>query len=131
MKKIRFFEHDEVFPRIAKAIEDFSTRSRHYIEHDEIVGSLLIDPEGSRLINWASGRAKLENAESKDWTDKQWADNMVAWFSQKYTEGQLQWRSRFERKEKNGKYAYRVPQSHAKIRIDAGLSSGRGSEKSK
>jgi hypothetical protein len=130
MKKIRFFEHDEVFPRIAKAIEEFSMRSRNYIEHDEIVGSLLVDPEGSRLINWASGRAKLENAESKDWTRKQWGDNMVAWFSQKYTEGQSRWRSRFEREERDGQYAYRVRQSHATVREDAGLSSGEGTEKS-
>jgi hypothetical protein len=81
------------------------------MEHDEIVGSLLEDPDGSNLINWASGRAKLENAESKDWTREQWADNMVAWFSQKYTEGQSPWRSRFEREERDGKYAYRVQQT--------------------
>ena len=115
MKKIRFFEHDEVFPRIAIVIEDFCTRSGDYMEHDRIVSSLLEDSEGSRLISWASGRAKLENAESKDWSREQWADNMVAWFSQKYTEGQSRLRSRFEREERHGKYAYRVRQSYAQV----------------
>jgi hypothetical protein len=85
------------------------------MEHDEIVESLLEDPEGSKLIKWASGRAKLENADSKDWTHKQWADNVVAWFSQKYTEGQSRWLSHFERDERDGKYAYRARQTHAQV----------------
>ncbi len=112
MKKVRYFEQEEAFPVVAKAIEGFGARSNDYMPHDAVVDFLLQDPEGYRLISWASNRAKFErDSRSQDWTLKDWAANMVAWFSQKYTMRQLPlaWLDHFDRrKQQDGNYAYRV-----------------------
>lgn len=77
--------------------------------HEDIVAALLRDPEGSSLVDWARERAKFEgDRKSRDWTREQWADTMVAWFSQKITMAQSRWRSRFERQKINRKWAYRI-----------------------
>jgi hypothetical protein len=60
MKKVRYFEQEEVFPVVARAIEEFGARSNDNMPHDAVVDFLLQDPEGSNLVSWASKRAKFE-----------------------------------------------------------------------
>jgi len=113
--KIRYFEHDKVFPIIAKAIEDHSAKSPDYMRHKAIVDTLMADPEGFKLIDWASKRTKYENdRNAQNWTHEMWAHVMVACFSRQYTTKELRWLwlTRFEReKETNGDWSYRVKDS--------------------
>ena len=109
LPRISYFEQDKVFPIIARAIDDHSTRSSSYMVHEDIVTAFWEDPEGSRLVDWARERAKFEgDRRSKDWTRDDWAANMVAWFSHKIVTAGSSWRSRFEGKKIKGKWAYRV-----------------------
>ena len=119
-----YFKHDEVFPIIAGAIEDHCRKSSSYMAHEDIVAALLGDPEGSRLVDWARERAKFErDRKSRDWTREQWADNMVAWFSQKIAVAQSIWRHRFERQRIDRKWAYKMcgtPTSTANVHRPVG-----------
>lgn len=94
------WKHADVFPIIAKTIEDLSASKEDYVTHDEIVEALLADPVAVEIVDRAH-RAQPDH--TQEWL----AHNMVAWFSERISVGQSDWRERFERKKVDGKWAYR------------------------
>jgi hypothetical protein len=95
------WSHDDLFPIIARAIDDLHARSRRFVEHDAITAFLLEDSEASNHIAAAQEAGEAER--SRDWV----AHHMVAWFGQRITVGESEWSSRFERQKINGKWAYK------------------------
>lgn len=67
------WEHADVFPVIARLIEDRFAVKGDFVTHDEISASLVSDSEGATIISQA-----LESGESH--TPAWVAHNMVAWF---------------------------------------------------
>lgn len=98
------FNQRDVFPIIARIIKQiYEQRSFGFISHEEISEGLLSDDRGRHEIDLAKGRCP---ARSPEWL----ADNMVAWFSQKYTTGDSPYVRRFDREKMRGKWAYRPAQ---------------------
>ena len=96
----RYYRHDEVFPVIARIIDEFSQGSTGYVKHDKIVNSMLVEPELQIVLD---RRPKHRSRDS-------WASNMVQWFSEKITMGQSKWRYDFDRQQVDGKWEYRSKQ---------------------
>lgn len=93
------FNQDEIFPMIARIIQSKCHAKKGYLTHDMIVRAMLEHPEAGRLIS------NCPNDERK--TAAWWAHNMLAWFSQRITVGESAWRSVFDRKSIDGKWAYK------------------------
>lgn len=72
------FKQDDVFPIIARVIEQEYKKKKRFITHDEIVEGFLKDSEGSVEINKAH---KKSGERTMLWI----AGNMIAWFSQRIT----------------------------------------------
>jgi hypothetical protein len=102
-----YFSFPEVFPIIEKILVDHSGTSADYMRHNEIVTAIMSDDEGSKVLN------RLPQEHSPFW----WANNMVAWFSQFRTVSP-HYRSRFERKKIDGKWAYKLATQEASLRTD-------------
>jgi hypothetical protein len=96
----RSFSQAEVFPLIARVIEDHSRCSPEYMTHRGIVAAIMQDPEARLTLD------RLPKQRSLYW----WASTMVAWFSQKITVAQSRWANDFERTKIRGKWAYRSRQ---------------------
>ena len=96
------FKLARIVPVIERLTGELS--SRHgYAARDAIVRALLADEAGRRLVE----RAKSKN--TKSWTERQIAGNMVDWFSANFAIGaQLTQsaRTRFDRAKYRGKWAY-------------------------
>lgn len=90
----------DVFPIIAKTIEDISASTPDFVTHDQIVETLLGDSEAVEIIEQA-------HCAQPDRTREWLAHNMVAWFSERISVGQSDWADRFEREKIDGKWAYR------------------------
>lgn len=99
------WRHPEVFPIIARLIgEEYERHHRHITAH-EIAAALLQDGEARAIID--SARAQWQ----RDRSPEHVASNMVAWFSQRITVGQSEWRRAFERTKVHGQWAYRPTQT--------------------
>lgn len=98
------FYLEEVFPVIVEVIMEQSRYSLDYVTHEDIVTGLIKHQTGTLLIKIAQERRTKDRRPQQ--TDENIASNMVAWFSQKYTEGQNEWQERFERKRVNNAWAY-------------------------
>jgi len=96
-----FFTHDDVFPLIAKVIENQSAGSADYVTHDRIVSGLLKLKEAQAFLEGCP----TDKSRTKSW----WAHCMVAWFSKVFTDGRSEWDRQFERKRIGKKWAYRLP----------------------
>lgn len=95
------FKHAEIFPIIARLIQtDSKEGTTRFIEHEEIVSLLLSDPAGNALVVEARKNNKLTD-------DRVVASNMIAWFSQKITQGTSEWAPFLEREKRNSLWAYR------------------------
>jgi hypothetical protein len=94
------WEHADVFPVIARLIEDRFAVKGDFVTHDEISASLVADSEGATIISQA-----LESGESH--TPAWLAHNMVAWFSQRISVGESDWIGRFDRIKLDNKWAYK------------------------
>jgi len=93
------WKHDEVFPLIAHVITaEFQQRQR-FITSREIADALLRDAEARRIIDGV--------VQQRGSTPERTAINMVAWFSQRITAEQSDWRTRFERTRIDNQYAYK------------------------
>lgn len=95
------FTHEQIFPLIANAIRRKYLQLEDYVEHDEIVDELLIDPDARALIDAArevQGDAPSLNAV---------ASNMIAWFSQRITVHKSPYEMEFRRKKVSRAWAYR------------------------
>ncbi len=95
------WKHADVFPVIARCIEQAFQENQRFITAQEIALRLLEDSEGRNLVETA--RDQQEKVESADWL----ASNMVAWFSQRITVGESDWASAFDRTKIDGVWAYR------------------------
>ena len=98
------FYLEEVFPVIAEVITDRSQKLSDYVPHHDIVEGLTEHHSGQLLIKIAQERREKDGRPNH--ADKNIAGNMVAWFSQKYTEGNYEWQERFTRKRINNAWAY-------------------------
>lgn len=95
------WEHADAFPVIARIIEARFVAKDDFITHDEITESLLSDPEGQNLI--AAAMQESDEAHTAEWI----AQNMVAWFSQRISVDESDWKERFNRTKIDSKWAYR------------------------
>ena len=95
------WEHADVFPVIARIIESECEQDSEFVSHDRIAASLLSDAEGAAIIGAA--HQQMKRMRTQEWI----AHNMVAWFSQRITVGQSDWKDRFDRIAVDGKWAYK------------------------
>lgn len=91
----------DVFPIIARVIDEASRPQRRYVPAHEIAARLVQDSEARPLIEQA--REQLDETHSPEWL----AGNMVAWFSQRITVGESEWGRAIEREKIGGQWAYR------------------------
>lgn len=99
------FDQDDVFPVIARLIETRHAQHGGFVSSREIAEALLVDQEGRRAVEEAQRRQ--DERKSLEWT----ASNMVAWFSQRITEGESEWGDKFERQQVDGVWAYKPKRS--------------------
>jgi len=95
------WKHVDVFPIIARIIEEAHRELQRFIKAPEIAAQLLQDTEARNLIEAA--REQQEEKQSLKWL----ASNMVSWFSQRITVGESDWARAFERTKINGLWAYK------------------------
>lgn len=102
------FEQDNIFPLIqavirqiceAKANND-GNDNEAFALHDEIVRALLSHEKGYAEVQAATQRCPQH---SEAWM----ADNMVQWWSQRYTKRSNDWSSQFQRRKIHGTWAYK------------------------
>jgi hypothetical protein len=90
----------DVFPVIARVIEQAYQEHQRFITAQEIAARLLHDTEGRNLVEAAR---ELLQEQSLEWL----ASNMVSWFSQRITVGESEWAGAFERTKIDGLWAYK------------------------
>lgn len=93
------WRQSDIFPFIANAITAEYQQHQRFITAQEIACALLRDPDARRVIDAASG--------SQGRSGENTATNMVAWFSQRITAEQSEWRLAFERTRIDNQYAYK------------------------
>ncbi len=93
------FRQNDVFPLIHRLITDRTHKGSAFIGHADLVEALLYSAEGNAIVAFAKENSKLDT--------RGVASNMVAWFSQRYTTGENQFRELLERKKIDGRWAYR------------------------
>lgn len=95
------WKHADVFPVIARTIEEAHRKLHRFVTAQEIAEHLLEDLEGRRLVEEA--REQQADKQSLEWL----ASNMVAWFSQRITVRESEWERAFERTRVEGQWAYK------------------------
>jgi hypothetical protein len=93
------WRQSDIFPFIASAIIAEYQQHQRFITAQEIARAILRDADARRVIDAACAR----QGNSAEHT----ATNMVAWFSQRITAEQSEWRLAFERTRINNQYAYK------------------------
>lgn len=78
----RSWKHADVFPIIARIIEQAYREHQRFVTAQEIAERLLQDTEGRNLVEAA--HEQQEDKQSLEWL----ASNMVSWFSQRITVGE-------------------------------------------
>ncbi|NLS96759.1 MAG: hypothetical protein GXX96_31885 [Planctomycetaceae bacterium] len=94
------WKQDDVFPVIARIINEAYASQHRLVLHDEIVRRLLADGEAASIIDEARQQQDIDH--SSDW----FAHNMLAWFSQRITVDKSDWADTFHREKVDGKWAY-------------------------
>lgn len=95
------WKHADVFPIIARLIEQAHNEHHGFVGAREIAERLLQDPAGRNLVELA--REQQEEMQSLEWL----ASNMVSWFSQRITIGDSDWASAFKRTKRDGLWEYK------------------------
>lgn len=95
------WEHADVFPVIGRIIDTLYATKGDFVTHDEITAALAADAEGMSLINRA--QPELQETLTPSWI----AHNMVAWFSQRISVGESDWKDRLDRVKIDNKWAYK------------------------
>ncbi len=95
------FTHERIFPLIANAIRRKYLQLEDYVEHDDIVDELLVDPDARSMILAA------REAQGSTATIQAVASNMIAWFSQRITIHKSPYEVKFRRKKIRRAWAYR------------------------
>lgn len=91
----------DLFPVIARIIEQAYREHQWFITAQEIAARLLEDDAGRNPIQAA--HEQQEEKQSLEWL----ASNMVSWFSQRITVGESDWSRAFERIKIDGLWAYK------------------------
>jgi hypothetical protein len=91
----------DVFPVIARIIEQSYREHQRFISAHEIAARLLQEVDGRNLVEAAF--EQQEDKQSLEWL----ANNMVSWFSQRITVGESDWARAFERTKIDGLWAYK------------------------
>lgn len=94
------WKQDDVFPVIARIINEAYASQHRLVLHDEIVERLLADGEAASIIEEA------RQQQDKDHSDEWFAHNMLAWFSQRITVDKSDWANTYHREKIDGKWAY-------------------------
>jgi hypothetical protein len=94
------WSHDAVFPIISRLIVALYATKHDFITHAEITAALVNDDEGRHVIRHARSLNQKQS-------DLLIATNMVAWFSQKITERDTDYRYTFDRTRMDNRWAYR------------------------
>jgi hypothetical protein len=95
------WKHADVFPIIARVIEQAHGEHQRFITAQEIAARLLEDTAGRNLVEAA--HEQQEEKQFLEWL----AGNMVSWFSQRITVGESDWARAFERTKIDGLWAYK------------------------
>src|SRR5947209_19058053 len=95
------WKHADVFPVIARIIEQAYQEQQRFITAQEVAARLLQDTAGRNLVEAA--REQQEEKQSLEWL----ASNMVSWFSQRITIGESDWARAIERTKMDGLWAYK------------------------
>ncbi len=95
------WKQSDLFPIIARIIEQAYRELQRFITGQEIAARLLQGTEGRNLVEAA--REQQEEKQSLEWL----ASNMVSWFSQRLTVGESDWARAFERTKIDGLWAYK------------------------
>jgi hypothetical protein len=105
------WKHVDLFPIIARIIEQAPGEHEGFVGAQEIAECLLRDAEGRNFVELAyEQQAEKQSLERL-------ASNMVAWFSQRITIGDSDWARAFERKKIDGLWAYK-PVSRSDPQVD-------------
>jgi hypothetical protein len=99
------FTHSDTFPVIASVITTLCCANNEFVGHLQIVGAMLEDNELGRSLDQIA--AKDPDGRPRDW----WANSMMKWFSQTFTEGTNPYGDKFERDSQTRPYRYRVRQT--------------------
>jgi len=91
----------DVFPIIARIIEQAYREQQRFVTAQEIAARLLQDSEGRNLVEAA--REQQQDQQSLEWL----ASNMVSWFSQRITVGESDWARAFERTKIEALWSYK------------------------
>jgi len=91
----------DVFPIIARIIEEAYRERQRFITGQEISARLLQDTAGRNLAEAA--HEQQDEKQTLEWL----ASNMVSWFSQRITVGESVWAGAFERTKIDGLWAYK------------------------
>jgi hypothetical protein len=91
----------DVFPVIARVIEQAYRECQRYVTSKDIAERLLQDTQGRNLVEAAY--EQQQDKQSLEWL----ASNMVSWFSQRITVGESEWARAFERTKTDGLWAYK------------------------
>jgi phage I-like protein len=91
----------DVFPMIARIIEQTYGERQRLITGQEIAARLLQDTAGRNLVQAA--HEQQDAKQTLEWL----ASNMVSWFSQRITVGESEWARAFERTKIDGLWAYK------------------------
>lgn len=114
------FNHDEVFPLIARLIVQGPSDDSGFVDHETIVSALLSDADGSAIVDRARSMSSLPDRRGV-------ASNMVAWFSQQITVGRSRWAEFLDRERRSGVWAYRPKTAvRSPVAADAELSAVEG-----
>ncbi len=91
----------DVFPIIARIIEQAYREQQRFVTAQEIAARLLQDSAGRNLVEAA--REQQQDQQSLEWL----ASNMVSWFSQRITVGESDWARAFERTKIEALWSYK------------------------
>jgi len=91
----------DVFPVIARIIEQACREHQRFITAQEIAARLLQDSEGHNLVEAA--REQQQDQQPLEWL----ASNIVSWFSQRITVGESDWVRALERTKIEGLWSYK------------------------
>lgn len=106
------FEQNNIFPIIQEVIQQIceakainrSDAETDFALHEEIAHALLSHEKGRAEIEVAIQRCPQH---SETWM----ADNMIQWWSQRYTTKSNEWSNQFQRKRIHGNWAYKLRSS--------------------
>jgi hypothetical protein len=113
--RTRTFRFVDVFPIIARIIQEHSRNSGEFINHGELAMRLSKDHEARKYIDDAH-KIRKRNQDMPQ-TDILIASNMIAHFSRQFTGGINKWMDGLERGKIENKWAYRMKAADIELQL--------------